>query len=162
MRRIRFVALAALLLASPALAQDDDPHAGGAPGHGAGGAPGMPNPPPPDSTEEDVTLPGGTISATILDADDHPIPHVPVTLAILHNTVAKGESRTVVQREADENGVVRVDGQEKGSAVSYRIVVNKGGATFGSNPFQLPATRGFAQQSTSRHMLAMCMPFSKV
>jgi hypothetical protein len=98
--------------------------------------------PPPDAVEEDPTLPPGSFTATILDPDNRPLPHTSVTIGILHNTVAKGESRARVVRDTDENGVVRLDGQEKGSGVAYRVSVSTDGATFAATPFNLPLSRG--------------------
>jgi hypothetical protein len=97
---------------------------------------------PPDTVEEDASLPAGTIAATILDADDHPVARAAVTIGILHTSVAKGESRGRVVREADDTGFIRLDGQETGTGVAYRVSVSRDDATFGANPFQLPAARG--------------------
>lgn len=123
-----------------------DPHAQGggagrAGGGAAGGPPGMFTP-PPDTVEDDPSLPAGSFTATILDPDDRPLPHAQVTIGVLHNSVAKGESRARLVKESDELGVVRVDAQETGSLVSYRISVSVDGATFGVSPFNLPAARG--------------------
>jgi hypothetical protein len=118
-----------------------DPHAGGGHAGAAGGPPGMFQP-PPDTVDEDPTLPAGSLTATILDPDDHPLPHTQVTVGILHNSVAKGESRARAVKESDAAGVIRLDGQELGSQVAYRISVSVDGATFGASPFNLPATRG--------------------
>src|SRR5262249_19819041 len=127
----------------PAAAAQGNSVKGNPPGtHGGGsGAPGMFTP-PPDTVEEDPGLPPGTIAATILDADDHPIPHAAVTVGILRQSIAKGDSRAHVVREADENGFLRLDGQETGTHIAYRVTVPRDGATFGSSPFQLPAARG--------------------
>jgi hypothetical protein len=126
---------------------EDDPHAGhdhggGDPhGGGRGNPPGMFTP-PPDTVEEDTTLPAGSFTALILDPDNKPLPHTQVTVGILHNTVAKGESRSRLVREADDTGMIRFDGQETGSGIAYRISVSKDGATFGNAPFNLPLARG--------------------
>jgi hypothetical protein len=163
----RLALAAGLLLAAPAFAQSDaqapkrdaqaaatdapaaaDPHAGGGAdphaghaGAGADGPPGMFNA-PPDTVEEDPSLPGGSFTATILDPDGRPLPRTQVTVGILHNSVAKGESRSRVVKEADEAGVIRLDGQENGSQVAYRVSVSSDGATFGAVPFNLPPARG--------------------
>ncbi len=126
-----------------------DPHAGADPHADARGGragangtpPGMFNP-PPDAVEEDATLPPGSFTAQILDPDDRPLPKTSVTIGILHNTVAKGESRQRVVREADDLGFVRMDSQETGSGVAYRISVSSDGATFAASPFNLPLMRG--------------------
>jgi hypothetical protein len=143
MRSFLWASLLPFFLLSPvARAQDDaDPHAGNRHGAGAGAVPGIFNP-PADTVEEDPSLPAGSFAATILDADDHPAPHAPVSIGILHNTVAKGESRSRTMREADDQGNVRLDGQETGTGVAYRISVPRDGAQFGASPFQLPLAKG--------------------
>ncbi len=121
-----------------------DPHAGGGhagAGAAAGSVPGMFNP-PPDTVEDDPTLPAGSFTATILDPDDRPLPHTSVTVGVIHNSVAKGEARTRVVREADDAGMIRFDAQEIGSHVSYRVSVSSDGATFAVSPFNLPPARG--------------------
>jgi hypothetical protein len=160
--------LAALLVAPPALAQSDDappeddphaigdphggddPHGMGDPGEGAdphggddphGGAAGMFQG-HADSVDEDASLPAGSIAVVIADADDKPLPSVSTTVGILHQSVARGESRSHLTKQTDATGAFRVDGQEKGSGVAYRITVARDGAVFAAAPFNLPATRG--------------------
>ncbi len=146
MRRLSPI-LATLLLASPAIAQDAanprgaDPHANPHGSGGSGAPPGMFNP-PPDMVDEDPTLPAGSIAVAILDPDDKPIPRAQASVGVLRNSVAKGESRSRLVRDTDENGFFRVDGQETGTGIAYRISVSKDGATFGSTPFQLSPARG--------------------
>jgi len=93
--------------------------------------------PPPDTTEDDPNLPAGTIEVTIKDAADKAIPNAPVTLGILHSSVAKGESRERKSSEANAEGVARFTGLELGSGVTYRVTTSRGQATYGAAPFAL-------------------------
>src|SRR5262249_7807951 len=106
-----------------------------------GGVPGVFEP-PDDQVDDDPTLPTGTIVATVHDADDKPIPRASVTLGILRNTVAKGESRERTARDADDQGGVRFDHLEVGGGVSYRISTDRGPATFDAPPFGLTDKAG--------------------
>ena len=108
---------------------------------GGGGPPGMFEA-PPDTVEDDEHLPPGTIAITILDPDNRPIPRAGIVLAILHNTVAKGENATKENRAADDNGNARFDKLESTVGVSYRVTVPIDGALFGSFPFQLAQGKG--------------------
>ena len=126
-----------------------DPRAGGAPG-----APGGANPnagtvdangifrAPPDPEMEDPALPPGTIAVRIVDFAGNPVPNAPITMGILKNSVAKGESREKVIRQADANGVFVFGGLTVGSGIAYRISSPRGEGTFAAMPFNLPAARG--------------------
>jgi hypothetical protein len=98
--------------------------------------------PPPDTSEEDPSLPAGSIAVDVLDADDKPIPNAPLVLVVLHQSVAKGQSKDNKPFVADANGHLRLDHLETGSAVSYWIKDQVGPATFASSPTQLNAARG--------------------
>jgi hypothetical protein len=98
--------------------------------------------PPPDTEVEDPNLPKGTIVVELRDADNAPLPHTDLTVGILHQSVAKGESREHKPAVTDDRGLARVEGLETGSGIAYRITVVQGGATFAAMPFQLPASRG--------------------
>jgi hypothetical protein len=153
-------ALVAALYAGPAAARDGDPTHPDAPvanamdteptgsanphGSSAGTRTGTPGvfEPPPDTAEEDASLPAGTIEVTLLDADDHPVPRTQITLGILQNSVAKGESRRRVNGETNESGVARFDKLEAASQLAYRVSVVKDGATFAASPFNLPPGKG--------------------
>lgn len=105
------------------------------------GAPGVFTP-PSDTESEDITLPPGTIALELRDARNHALPETGVTLGILHQSVAKGESREHKAAISDMNGNARFDGLETGSSIAYRITVSTDGATFAALPFQLPAQKG--------------------
>jgi hypothetical protein len=111
-------------------AQPANPHGGG------GGGPQMFQP-PADTADEDVRIPAGTIAITILDPDNVPIPNTPVTLGILHNSVAKGESREHKLSLTDAKGEVTFANLEHVSGIAYRVSVAKDGGTFWASPFGL-------------------------
>lgn len=144
----------------PMVAPDDESGDDGEDGAGMGGmggAPGAPPPngngggttdangifrAPPDPEMEDPSLPPGTIAVRILDANGMPVPHAPITLGILKNSVAKGESREKVIREADANGVFVFGGLTVGSGIAYRVSSPRGDGTYAAMPFNLPSARG--------------------
>jgi hypothetical protein len=102
---------------------------------------------PEDESDVDDTLPAGTIVVELRDASDRAVPRADVTLGILQQSVAKGESRRHVSRAADEAGTARFDGLEFGGGVAYRVTVpwgNTGGdnATYAAMPFQLDLHHG--------------------
>lgn len=134
----------------PSVDDDDaqDPHGAGANPHGAGGnphgakaEPGMWEP-PEDGSVEDPKLAPGSIEAVISDVDKKPRAKTEVTLGIIVNSVAKGESRRRVSAMTDDNGVARFTGLETGTGVAYRVMVLEGGATFSAAPFQLGLKSG--------------------
>jgi hypothetical protein len=98
--------------------------------------------PPPDTNEEDPRLPPGAISITILNGDNAPLPGTSVTLGILHNTVAKGESREHKLGVTDGSGALSFLGLTSGSGIAYRVSVVTEGATFWASPFGLPQDKG--------------------
>jgi hypothetical protein len=103
---------------------------------------------PEDTSERDETLPPGTIVVEIRDRADTPVPRADVTLGILQQSVAKGESRRRTTQKADDDGVTRFENLERGAGVAYRISVpwpnDDGGenATYAAPPFQLDLHRG--------------------
>lgn len=111
-----------------------DPHAGG-------GADAMMKP-LEDAVVSDPSLPFGTVTAVIRDQNDRPRPGVTVTLGIIFNSVAKGESRREVTAQTDADGRVRWDKLEGGSAMSYRVSVRQGPALFANAPFNLEVGKG--------------------
>lgn len=140
--------LAAVVLAAPAHAQDAGTEdAGGAADAGAEAAQsphaahGMMEP-PEDGAVEDPSVPAGTIAVQIADDEGKPLPRAEVTLGILYNSVAKGESRKRVTKTANEEGIATFDSLDSGSGVAYRAMVFRDGATFSIPPFQLPEKTG--------------------
>jgi hypothetical protein len=97
---------------------------------------------PEDSVVDDPSLPAGTIVVTVKDAEDKPLPRAPITLVILHSTVAKGDTNEQRAREADADGSARFDGLAVGSGHSYRVSTARAGATYVHPPFGLGAKSG--------------------
>lgn len=120
---------------------DDAPQGAASPtnphGGGSGAKRGQMFDAPPDTAEDDVTLPIGTIVLMLRDAQEKPIPAAEVTLGIVHNTVATGESRERKSGVTDGEGNLRWDGLPPGTGTSYRASVTNGNATFGTEPFSL-------------------------
>jgi len=98
--------------------------------------------PPADQADEDVKLPKGTIAIEIRNADDRPVPGAAVTLGIVHNSVAKGESHDHLAKESDAQGELHFDNLDNASSVAYRISVNRGAGVFSATPFRLPEEHG--------------------
>lgn len=112
------------------------------PGGGGAGAGAGAFQPPPDTSEEDPLVPPGTIAIEVKDAENRPIPNLPLSLTVLHQSVAKGQSKDSRPLQADETGRARVDHLEVGSSVSYWVKHQTAGATFASVPTQLTPARG--------------------
>jgi hypothetical protein len=101
--------------------------------------------PPPDTESEDPSLPKGTIVVELRNAENNPVPGGnpwEVSLGVLHQSVAKGESREHNMATSDDKGMAHFDGLEPGSGIAYRVTVPKDGATFAAMPFQLPESTG--------------------
>ncbi|HMI83152.1 MAG TPA: hypothetical protein VK550_03610, partial [Polyangiaceae bacterium] len=133
----------------PSIADDEDE--GLPPGHPPqrGSGRGMqPETPPEDTSGKDDSLPPGSIVVEIRDKSDAAVPRADVTLGILQQSVAKGESRRRTTQKADENGNTRFDNLERGGGIAYRISVpwTGGGdgdsATYAAPPFQLDLHHG--------------------
>jgi hypothetical protein len=159
--RASLLVCAIALFARPILAQEEEETdsanlpAGhpqvGAPGsaqgaqgsaHGGGGASSQIFQPPADTSDEDPRIPPGTISVTILDAENAPVANTAVTLGILHNSVAMGESREHKLATTDGNGSVSFANLEHVSGVAYRVSVVEDAGTFWASPFGLSADKG--------------------
>lgn len=96
----------------------------------------------PDDVEEDANLPAGTIEIELRDENDKPMPNFGMTLGILHQSVAKGESREHRPVVVDARGRARFDGLQAGSDIAYRISSIRDGASYGARPFNLNPGRG--------------------
>jgi hypothetical protein len=116
-----------------------NPHGPGASGHG--GRDGMFQA-PEDGATDAPDLPPGTLEIKVADPSGKPIPGTAVTLGVLYNSVAKGESRKRLSLSTNEKGVARADHLEMGSTVAYRPMVITEGATFAVMPFRLPEKTG--------------------
>ncbi len=97
---------------------------------------------PEDGAVDDPTIPKGQLDLHIVDPTGTPMPNTSVTLGILYNSVAKGESRKRVVATTDDKGIARFEHLEPGSGVAYRPMVIKEGATFSVMPFRLSESSG--------------------
>jgi hypothetical protein len=113
--------------------EEGNPHA-----H-AGKVNGMPGvfEPPEDQEKEDPTLAPGTIAVELRDPDDHPVADEVVTLGVLINSVAKGDTRKHEQATTDAHGAVVFSGLETASNIAYRVSSGYRGGSFAASPFQL-------------------------
>ena len=124
----------------PDEAGDDDeepaPNPHGAPnGHGADPRSYQP---PPDGSQDDSSLPVGTIIVSLRDSQDRPIPHAKFTLSELFNTVAKGESpERITEREVGDDGTLRIDNLTIGTSTTYRVSSARAGGHYGLPRFPL-------------------------
>lgn len=98
--------------------------------------------PPEDGSVDDRRLPIGTLDVMIADPDGKPLPNMTVTLGILFNSVAKGESRKRVLGTTNAQGIARYEGLDTGSTVAYRPMVVTDDATFSNMPFRLSDKTG--------------------
>ncbi len=114
--------------------EDTNPHAHA--GNG-GGMPGVFHA-PEDMEKEDPSLPPGTIAIEIHDADDKPVVSEPITLGILINSIANGDTRKHLQSTTDARGHVVFSGLEMASNIAYRVSSGYQGGSFAAMPFQLP------------------------
>lgn len=107
---------------------------------------------PEDGAEIDRELPAGTIVVDLRDVDDRPLPNAELTLGILQQSVAKGESHSRTTGRTDATGHARFDGLQTGAGIAYRVSVawslgpdgkpTDTVGTFGAPPFQLDLQRG--------------------
>ena len=115
-----------------------NPHGHAAKGHGGGDMFQAPE----DGAMEDPTLPVGTLEIHIADPSGKPLPNTPVSLGVLYNSVAKGESRKRLSLTTNAIGVAKIEHLETGSTVAYRPMVIEGNATFSAMPFRMPDKSG--------------------
>jgi hypothetical protein len=115
------------------------PALGGANPHGRGAGGGMPGVfhPPEDTEQADATMPPGSIAVDLRDADDRPVAGEVVTLGVLMNSIAKGDSRKHVQMPTDGEGRSLFTGLDTASSTAYRVSVGYQGGLFAAAPFQL-------------------------
>lgn len=119
-----------------------DPHGGGASPHNNGAVPSKVFRAPPDGSQDDSTLPVGSIVISVRDAQDKPIAAAPINLGIFHSSVAKGDSRENKSGVSDEAGQIRFDGLPIGSGITYKVSTSRGPATYSVMPFPLSDKNG--------------------
>jgi hypothetical protein len=118
-----------------------DPHAAGGAARGGGGQAGLAEA-PEDAAMEDPTIPRGAVEVHLADPTGKPLANTEVTLGIIYNSVAKGESRKRVTAPTDAVGTARFKDLDFGSGIAYRPMVLKDGATFSTTPFGLGLKNG--------------------
>ena len=96
----------------------------------------------PDTVDEDPSLPQGAMEIELRDESDKPMPRFGLTLGILRQSVAKGESREHRPVVTNEAGKARFDGLEVGSELAYRVSSVRDGASYGARPANLSPGRG--------------------
>lgn len=115
------------------------PH--GANPHGAGG-PRDPREAPQNGSREDPTLPRGTIVIEVRTPDEKPVAGQEVTLGIVENSVARGESRKRLAQRTDDQGTTTFSALDGGTENAYRVSIQRDGASSAASPFQLPNVGG--------------------
>jgi hypothetical protein len=103
---------------------------------------------PQDDAVPDARIAVGTIEVRLLDENNHPVAGVPVTLGVLRQSVAQGDSRTHVVLSTDAEGVARFASLTAGSGYAYRVSVENvaqdgAKAKFSAPPFSLPLDHGY-------------------
>jgi hypothetical protein len=93
-------------------------------------------------------VPASTVDAVVLDENDQPIANVPVTLSLLRQSVAQGDTRTMRTETSDAAGHVRFSGLQTTSDWSYQVKVQaqaeaNATATYGSPAFNLMGNTGW-------------------
>lgn len=84
----------------------------------------------------------GAVEVVVQDGRATPLSGVVVTLGILKQEVAEGDSREHRTATTDAIGVARFDALPTGMAYSYRAVVESGGASYAVGPFRLDEMTG--------------------
>jgi hypothetical protein len=110
--------------------------------------------PPEDTEVPDATLAPGTIIVDLRDADDRPIRGETVTLGMLINSIAKGDSRKHQQIVTDDSGRGVFAGLDTASNIAYRVSCGYQGGAFAASPFQL-------QQAKAMHVTLHVYPVAR-
>ncbi len=97
---------------------------------------------PPDTTEEDASLPAGTIRVELRDARNNVIPNHTIELGVIQQSIAKGDSRKHLSATTDAGGFATWSALDNGAGFAYRVSAHEGAAAFGARPFNLPHDRG--------------------
>jgi hypothetical protein len=92
--------------------------------------------PPPDTHEQDATLPAGSVSVELRDADGQPRPHASVFLAQISGTPAPDVVGTT-----DDAGRLTLSAPGW-IGTRARVVARSAGAIFFTSPFSIPARGG--------------------
>ena len=93
---------------------------------------------PPDGSQDDPTLPVGTLVVSLRDSQDRPIPHAKFSLSELFNTVAQGEKpERITEREVGDDGTLRLDNLIIGTGTTYKVSSARAGGRYGLPRFPL-------------------------
>lgn len=126
---------------APAFAQGDPPqddvHAGVPGFQGAPGGMARAN-----VSDDDPSLPAGSISVEIRDADGNVLKNVPFIVGMMTTSVAKGESRRRSEGNTGDAGKAVLSGLETGSGMAYRISAIHQGGVYAARPFNLALDKG--------------------
>jgi len=93
--------------------------------------------PPEDTEHEDPGLAPGTIAVELRDGDGKPVAGEGVTLGILINSIAKGDTRKHLLSITDDRGTATFSGLDMASNIAYRVSSGHQGGLFSAMPFQL-------------------------
>src|SRR6185295_982033 len=77
--------------------------------------------PPPDTSEEDPKLPAGTIVVELRDPLNNVLPNKTVLLGVIHQSVAKGDSREHLQQNTGADGMTTFAQLEASAGTAYRV-----------------------------------------
>ncbi len=121
------------------------PHGGEAPGTFQ---------PPEDVEQEDATLPPGTITVDLRDGDGKAVRGESITLGMLINSIAKGDSRRHLQQTTDDEGRAVFRDLQTASNIAYRVSAGYQGGAFAALPFQL-------QQAKAMHVVLHVYPVTR-
>lgn len=113
------------------------PSASAAPPHAANPHAPKEVPLPEDGAQLAPDLPPGTLVVALRDALEQPLANVSFDLAILHQSIARGDSRERRTATTDSQGLATFDGLEFGTAHVYRVVAKRGEASFDTGDFTL-------------------------
>lgn len=84
----------------------------------------------------------GSVEIVVQTGTSQPLPGTVVTLGILKQEVAEGDSREHRTATTDTSGVARFESLPTGTAYSYRAVVESDGASYSVGPFRLDEMTG--------------------
>lgn len=141
MRRKLFLLCCLVLLPWTAHAQPRDPGALPA-GHPPVSSSDLAEGGPRDVVEETASLAPGTVVVTVVSGQGVPVASEQVTLGILSQSVARGETRGQRVAVTDSEGRVEFRHLDPSSAISYRASVARDGARFLAPPFALSPRSG--------------------
>lgn len=128
MRRV-LVALAALLVTTPALAQV----------HGASPHTGERQARPLSEERADAAVPAGSIRVRVIDAADQSVPNAEIVVGVM----LPDGTREQLPGRTGQDGTFTFAKLQTGDQRAYRVNVPYEGAKYSSNPFRLPADKGY-------------------